>query len=171
VFPAQYWTRAATLGCWAWLVWLLLTWTATVEQLIFGGVLAALCGLAMAPLGSAVAPWSLLVPRRLVAALALAGYTASRIVRANVSLARRVWAPSRPLASGLVIVSTRARTDGELAATGVLTSLIVDNQVVDLDRSERVLLYHAIGTPPAGERQRSINAPVEARVARVSGSG
>jgi multicomponent Na+:H+ antiporter subunit E len=167
VFWAQYGTRAATLACWAWLVWLLLTWTATAEQLIFGGALAVLCGLAMAPLGRVVAPWSLLVPRRLVAVLALAGYAGGRIVRANVSLARRVWAPSRPLASGMVVVSTRARTDGELAATGVLTSLVVDNQVVDLDRSERVLLYHTLEARPPGERENSINAPIEARIARV----
>jgi len=37
----------------------------------------------------------------------------------------------------MVIADTEATWDGELAATGLLTSLVADNQFVDLDRSER----------------------------------
>lgn len=159
--------RALALGLWAYGVWLILTWTATAEQLIFGAVLAALCGVAMAPLGNVVGPWKLLDPRRIVALLRLGGYAAVQIVRANVELARRIWAPSRPLASGMVIVPTLARTDGELAATGVITSLIVDNQIVDLDRSDNALQYHAVEIPMSEQPAEEINAPVERRIRRV----
>jgi multicomponent Na+:H+ antiporter subunit E len=158
--------RTFSLALWAYAVWLLLTWTATAEQLVFGAVLAAGCGLAMAPLGTVVAPWTLLAPRRLIAIVRLGGYAAVQVLRANVALARRIWAPSRPLTSGMVIVRTQARTDGELAATGVITSLIVDNQLVDLDRSERVLQYHVVELPD-GDARAAINGPIERRVAKV----
>jgi multicomponent Na+:H+ antiporter subunit E len=158
--------RAVSLGIWAYVVWLLLTWTATAEQLLFGAGLALLCGFALAPLGAVVPPWRVLNPLRLLAIAGLLGHAAIRIVRANVSLAIRIWRPSRPLRSGMVIVPTTAHTDGELAAVGVITSLIVDNQIVDLDHSEALLQYHAVSVPE-GDRAEAINAPTERLVARV----
>jgi multicomponent Na+:H+ antiporter subunit E len=149
------------------MVWVLLTWTATAEQLLFGAGLALAVAVALAPLGPVVGPWQLFQPARLVAIARLAGYVAVHIVRANVALARRIWSPSRPLRSGMVIVPTMARTDGELAATGLITSLIVDNQVVDLDRKEHVLQYHAVAVPHGDDPAESINAPIERRLAKV----
>lgn len=167
----SYLGRAFALGIWAYGVWLLLTWTATAEQLIFGAVLAAGVGALLAPLGEVVGPWQPFAPRRFLAILRLTGYALSAIVRANVSLARRIWSPSRPLSSGMVVVPTTARTDGELAATGVITSLIVDNQVVDLDRSERVLQYHAVAIPLRGDASEEINKPVERLLHKVRRPG
>jgi multicomponent Na+:H+ antiporter subunit E len=158
--------NAARLTVWAYLVWLFLTWTATAEQLIFGLLLAIATGVVMAPLGDVVPPWRLLDPRRAWAICRLAGYGLAQIALANVRLAGRIWAPSRPLRSGMVIVATTARTDGELAASGLISSLIVDNQIVDLDRSEHVLQYHVVAVP-RGDRAEAINAPVERRVAAV----
>lgn len=159
--------RFVAVATWAYLAWLLITWTATAEQLIFGAVLSMGVGLAMAPLGDVLAPWALLDPRRLVWVFVLAGSAARRIVVANVSLARRSWSPSLPLRSGMIIVPTQARTDAELAATGLITSLIVDNQVVDLDRSKRSLQYHAVAVPE-GDRSEHINAPIERLLARIA---
>jgi multicomponent Na+:H+ antiporter subunit E len=159
--------RVCALAVWAYGVWLLLTWTVTAEQLLFGAVLALIVAVALAPLGPVVGPWRLLQPARLLAIARLAGYAAVHIVRANLGLARRIWSPSRPLRSGMLVVATGARTDGELAATAVIASLIVDNQIVDLDRSERVLQYHAVAVPESGDPAESINAPVERRVAGV----
>lgn len=164
----QYQRRALALALWAFAIWLVLTWTATPEQLIFGGMLALGAGLALAPLGPVVAPWTALRPDRVVAVVELALVAAVKIVRANISLARRIWMPSRPLRSGMLIVPTTARTDGELAATGLISSLIVDNQIVDLDRSEHALQYHAVALPH-GDRAEAINAPIERRVARIRG--
>jgi multicomponent Na+:H+ antiporter subunit E len=158
--------NAARLTVWAYAVWLFLTWTATAEQLIFGLLLAIATGVAMAPLGEVVAPWRLLDPRRAWAIGRLVGYGLTHIAWANVGLARRIWAPSRPLRSGMVVVPTIARTDGELAAAGLISSLIVDNQIVDLDRSEHELQYHVVAVP-RGDRAEAINAPVERRVAAV----
>lgn len=155
--------RALALAIWAYAAWLLLTWTVTAEQLTFGAILAILIGVALAPLGDVAAPWSVLDPRRLVALLRLTVESAVRVVRANISLSRRIWSPSRPLASGMVVVPTRMREDGELAAVGVITSLIVDNQIVDLDRRKHALQYHAVQVPEGSGKQKaeSVNAPVE----------
>jgi multicomponent Na+:H+ antiporter subunit E len=161
--------RALTLAAWAFAVWFLLTWTATVEQLIFGGALALTVGIAMAPLGEVVKPWRLLDPRRLLAVIQLLVAASVRVVRANLSLAHRIWAPSRPLSSGMVIVATELDTDAGLAATGLLTSLIVDNQIVDIDRTRHLLQYHAVAVPEGSRQARagSINAPIEVLVARI----
>lgn len=161
--------RALTLAIWAFAVWLLLTWTVTAEQLVFGALLALAVGVVMAPLGPVVSPWRLLDPRRLFGVVALFLSAAVRIVRANVGLARRIWLPSRPLASGMVIVPTGLHTDAGLGATGLITSLIVDNQIVDLDRDENVLQYHAIAVPEGSkaEQAEAINTPVERLIARI----
>lgn len=67
----------------------------------------------------------------------------------------------------MIIVPTKATSDGELAAIGVLTSLVVDNQLVDLDRSEHVLQYHAMAVPKGSPRD-TVNGPIENRVIAVA---
>jgi multicomponent Na+:H+ antiporter subunit E len=155
------------LTVWAFAVWILLTWTATVENLLVGAAVALVCGFALAPLGEVVGPWSVLKPHRLAALAMLAASCAVHIVVANLSLTRRILAPSRPLRSGMLIVATEARSDGELAATGLLTSLVVDNQFVDLDRGRHRLQYHAMAVPD-GPARESVNAPIERRVIAVA---
>ncbi|OBA80328.1 sodium:proton antiporter [Mycobacterium sp. 1164966.3] len=161
--------RVAALTAWAYGVWILLTWTATLEDLLVGAVVAVGCGIAFAPLGAVVGPWAALPPRRIVALVKLVAECARRIVTANLTLSRRILSPSRPLRSGMVIVATDARSDGELATTGVLTSLVVDNQLVDLDRVRHRLQYHAMAVPQ-GPARESVNAPLERRVLAVSRS-
>jgi multicomponent Na+:H+ antiporter subunit E len=155
--------RYVALFGWAYLIWVLLTWTLTLEQQLVGVGVALLVAAAMWPLGQVPGPWRLLEPRRLLGLLRLLGEGLWRVVGANVSLARRIWAPSRPLSSGMVIVPTAQRTDAGLAVTGSITSLVVDNQIVDLDRKRHELAYHAVRVPH-GNRQHpedDINAPIE----------
>jgi multicomponent Na+:H+ antiporter subunit E len=161
--------RFFALGIWAYVVWLLLTWTATAEQLVFGGLLASAVALALMAFGPVATPWGLFAPRRFWAVLRLLVAAAGRIVRANVSLAARIWNLHRPLHSGMIILPTAVHTDGELAATGLITSLIVDNQIVDLDRSAAELQYHAVAVPEGTPRQQAdaVNAPTERLVGRV----
>jgi multicomponent Na+:H+ antiporter subunit E len=159
--------RVAALTAWAYAVWILLTWTATVEGLLVGAVVALGCAIALAPLGEVVGPWTALRPRLLGALLMLGAKCAGRIVIANLSLTRRILLPSRPLRSGMVVVATEARSDGEVAATGILTSLVVDNQLVDLDRSRHRLQYHAMAVAE-GPARESVNGPLERRVIAVS---
>lgn len=156
------------LAAWCFLVWILLTWTATAEQLVFGLIVSVLAALALAPLGPVVGPWSLLRPRRLLAVVRLGGFALARIVAANLSLTRRIWSPARPLSSGMVIVPTQTESDGEVAATALITSLIVDNQLVDLDRRRAEFQYHVVSTPQ-GDAYDEINGPVERRVRAVRG--
>ena len=161
--------RVVALCCWTFLVWVLLTWTSMVEVLLFGAAVALTTSVALAPLGDAVRPWRALQPRRLAVAGRLALIAAGQVVTANLRLARRIWAPGRPLRSGMVIAATHESSECGLTAVGLLTSVIVDNQLVDVDRSGQQLQYHAIAAPDGGpERVReAINGPVERLVSRL----
>jgi len=155
--------RVAALFCWAFLVWVLLTWTLAPEQMYFGAAVAAAVAVALAPLGEVARPWRLLHPRRLAAVCTLMVAAAGRIVTANLRLACRIWAPARPLRSGMVIAATRERSPGGLTAVALLTSVVVDNQLVDLDLSAHRLQYHAVAVPDgdAWQVRQAINGPVE----------
>jgi multicomponent Na+:H+ antiporter subunit E len=159
----QVLSRLMGLWCWAYLVWTLLTWTLTVEQVLFGVFIAAAVAAALAPLGEVAGPWRLLRPRALAGSARLLLSAAWRILLANLELSRRIWNPRRPLASGMVITPTRERTDWGLAATGVISSLIVDNQITDLDAHAHELQYHAVEVPDGGKEKayQQINGPVE----------
>ena len=69
----------------------------------------------------------------------------------------------------MVIVPTTESSDGGLAAVGLITSLIVDNQIVDLDRATHRLQYHAVAVPSldpvraSGSDQRTAGAAVAVR--------
>jgi multicomponent Na+:H+ antiporter subunit E len=151
------------LSCWCYLVWILLTWTWTLEQLLFGAVISLLVGFALAPLGKVAGPWRLLTPRGACTALRLAGTALVRIPVSNVRLAVRIWRPSRPLRSGMVVVPTAERTDLGLTTVGLITSLIVDNQLVDLDRKNHLLQYHTVDVLEGGREasRAAINGPIE----------
>ena len=159
----QVLSRLIGLWCWAYLVWVLLTWTLTVEQLLFGAAIALAVAVALAPLGEVAGPWRLLRPRALAGGVWLLVAAAGRVLLANLRLARRIWDPRRPLASGMVITPTRERQDWGLAAVGVISSLIVDNQITDLDARAHELQYHAVAVPDGGPEQvrAQINGPVE----------
>lgn len=155
---------------WLFALWLLLTWAPfTVEQELFGAVFAVGVAVVIAPFGEVMRPWLLVDPRRLAALGRLLVETPVRIVRANVSLALRIWSPSRPLASGMLIVPTQARSAGAVTAVGLISSLVVDNQLIDVDRRRHRLQYHAVAVPAGGPAQRraAINGPVEKMLAPV----
>jgi multicomponent Na+:H+ antiporter subunit E len=150
--------RVAALFCWAYLVWVLLTWTLTLEQLLFGAAFALAVAVVLAPLGEVAEPWQLLRRRRLAATAALLLLAARRIVLANLRLSRLIWDPrlrlrDGPLRSGMIIVPTQARSAGQLTAVGLITSVIVDNQLTDLDPSRAELQYHAVEVPDGGTGQ------------------
>jgi multicomponent Na+:H+ antiporter subunit E len=160
---SELFRRAFALACWCYLIWVLLSWTRTAEQLLVGAGISVLAGIALAPLGRVAGPWRLLVPRNARAALKLLGTALVKVPVANVRLAVRIWRPSRPLRSGMVVVPTRERTDLGLTTVGLVTSLIVDNQIVDLDRRRHLLQYHAVDVPEgdAEQKRAAINEPVE----------
>lgn len=155
--------RLIALWCWGYLVWVLLTWTRTVEQQVYGVCIAAAVAVALAPLGEVAGPWRLLRPRALAGGAWLLIAAAGRVLLANLRLGRRIWDPRRPLASGMVITPTRERQDWGFAAVGVISSLIVDNQITDLDVRRHELQYHAVAVPRGGQKKayQEINGPVE----------
>lgn len=159
----SYAARAFALAAWCLIVWILLTWTVTLEQYAFGIGISIAVGLALAPLGPVVAPWAALTPRRLWRILALLVTSLGRIVAANLKLAARIWAPSRPLRSGMVITPTTQRSVFGLTVVGLVTSVVVDNQLIDVDRRRGQLQYHAVAVPDRGPRNARalINGPVE----------
>jgi multicomponent Na+:H+ antiporter subunit E len=69
----------------------------------------------------------------------------------------------------MVIVGTEVDSEGELTAVGLVTSLIVDNQLIDIDRARHQMLFHTVwvdSLDPSVNRQE-INGPVEARVQAI----
>lgn len=160
--------RVLALACWTYLVWVLLTWTLTLEMQLFGVGFALVVAVALAPLGEVAGPWALLTPRRLGGAVRLVTAAGGQIVLANLKLSRLIWHPrlrrlDGPLRSGMVIVPTDYERAGQLTAVGLITSLIVDNQITDLDRSRRELQYHAVEVPEGGPEQAraAVNGPAE----------
>jgi multicomponent Na+:H+ antiporter subunit E len=148
---------ASSLFIWGYSAWLLLTWTVAAEQLICGALVAAAMTAIMLPLmDGVVRPWALLHPRRAAAAARLLPVCLVRIAVANLRLARRIWSPRRPLAPGMVVVPTTLDSEAGLAGVGLLSSLIVDNQLVDLDRDQHRLQYHAVSVPPPGSNRAEI---------------
>jgi multicomponent Na+:H+ antiporter subunit E len=162
------WSRLLALWCWAELTWTLLTFTASIEQIVTGFVVSVAVALACAPLGSVAGPCALLRPRRIVPILVLAGAVAWRVVAANIALSRLIWS-GRPPHSGMLVVPTAARSDAEVAATGLLTSLIVNAQLVDVDRHRCQMQYHAVTVESldADRNRATINGPIEDRVIGV----
>jgi multicomponent Na+:H+ antiporter subunit E len=160
---AGYLRRLLALAAWGLIVWVIETWTLTVEQLVIGVMVALAAAAALAPLGDIAPPWRLLDPRIFWRLVVLLVDASRRVVLANLRLARRIWLPSRPLRPGMVIVPTEMRTEGGLTAVGIVTSVIVDNQLVDIDRSRHELQYHAVAVTTEEPEQNSqqMNAPVE----------
>ena len=155
--------RVVALAAWVFLAWGVLTWTFTLEQMIFGVGFSLAVAVALAPLGEATGPWWLVHPRRLPAAVWLLLQAGRRVLMANLRLSARIWNPRLPLASGMLILPTAERTDGGLTAVGLITSLIVDNQLTDIDRGHNLLQYHAVAVPE-GDRNKAreaVNGPVE----------
>jgi multicomponent Na+:H+ antiporter subunit E len=155
-------TVAALFG-WSLLTWVILTWTRTAEQLAVGVAVAVIVAVALAPLGTAHGPWWFLTPRRLAAGLRLVVVSAGRVLTANLKLSARIWNPRRPLSSGMIVVATHEQREGGLAAVGLISSLAVDNQIVDVDRRTRHLQYHAVAVPEGSRRaaRNHVNGPVE----------
>lgn len=119
-----------------------MSWSTSREQLLYGLVTAVVAALAISPLGPAARPWLLVDPRRLARLVALAATSLGRILWANLMLARRVWSPSLPLRSGMLVIPTEMRSDAAVCAVALVSSVIVDNQLVDLDDGR--LQYHAV---------------------------
>lgn len=168
--PVELARRWLALLGWNFPAWLLLTGTTTRDSMLTGLVVSALVAAALAPLGRVVGPWTFVSPARLGPQLKLAGRMLVGITTANLELVRRTWSlPRTDVTPGMVIVPTRARSDAELTAVGMLTSLVVDNQFVDVDRSTHELLFHAIAVPQGGpeERRDEINRTIEDDVLEV----
>jgi multicomponent Na+:H+ antiporter subunit E len=148
--------------------WVLLTWTLSVQFMVYGVVIAVAVTVALAPVMRDTGTIRI-TPRRVLGVLALFAGSVRGIVAANLGLARRIWSPSLPLRSGMVEVPTRVRSEAGLGAVGIITSLIVDNQIVDVDRERHALLYHAIDVPDQEAAYGAVNGPVDAPIAALEG--
>jgi len=164
--------RRFALGVWAFAGWVLLTWTPfTWETEAVGLVAAGVTAVVLAPFGEVARPWLIADPRRLADVIRLLARTLRGIVVANLKLSRLILTPSLPVRSGMVVVPTAAHTDGGLAAVGLLSSLIVDNQIVDVDRTRHLLQYHAVSVPDGGREaaRAEINGPLERMLEPLTG--
>jgi multicomponent Na+:H+ antiporter subunit E len=154
---------AVAIWVWCMVAWTLLTWSASVEQLLTGALVSAAVAGCLSRLGGAVRPWRLLYPSRLRRLLALAGTVLWQSLRASARLALRAWSPGPPVRPGMLVVPTGARTAAEHTAVGLLSSLVVDNQLVDVDPERHTLQYHAVWVSDVDRQanRRRINGPIE----------
>ena len=158
---AHKWRELVALALWSGGAWALFTWQATVELMAYGAVVAVAVAVILSPLGPVARPWRLLRPGRLGRVAAVVVTSTARIVWANVVMAFRVWSPSRPIRTGMLVVPTDLRSEGGLTTLGLLGSIIVDHQLVDLDDGR--LQYHAVwvvSEDPEEARER-INGRLE----------
>ncbi|HEX6446221.1 MAG TPA: Na+/H+ antiporter subunit E [Streptosporangiales bacterium] len=147
---------------WCFLVWVVLTWTLTVEQLAFGVLAAALVTMGLSPRHRVPGPWRLFLPLNLYVFGRLLVLVVARVVVANVHLASLVWRPQIPVRSGMVVVPTRVSSSGSLTLVGLLSSLIVMNQIVDVDRERGQMQYHTVDAPAdTDEAYDTMNGPIE----------
>ncbi|MFD7160514.1 Na+/H+ antiporter subunit E [Kribbella sp. NPDC059898] len=160
---AVNWRTVGALTFWCFVAWLALTALLTVESVLAGLGVSLLVAWSLVRLGPVVRPW------RVVSMVRLTAFVAYQVLLANISLARRIWTPSLPLETGMVIVPTRFGDESRVAAVGIVSSLIVDNQIVDLDRSRHQLVYHCIAVPAEGHRYDEINGPLERRITALAG--
>jgi multicomponent Na+:H+ antiporter subunit E len=128
---------------------------------LYGAAASVFAAVAISPLGRAARPWLLLDVRRLGRLVALAASCLVRIVGANVALARRVWSPSLPLRSGMVVFPTEMKSDGAVCGVALVSSVIVDNQLVDIEPGR--FQYHAIwiDSTDTDDVYEAINGPLE----------
>src|SRR6202050_5232396 len=98
--------RVIALFCWAYGVWVLLTWTRTAEQLLFGAGIAGVVAVALAPLGEVAGPWRLLTPRALPGSAVLLALAVRQAIAANLRLSRLIWDPhlKQRLRTGMIII-------------------------------------------------------------------
>ncbi len=153
------------MTAWIFALWVIFTWTAAVEQLVWGTAVALLLAGPLAGTGRVARPWKALAPRRMWAASRLLAVYLARMTKANLGLARRIWTPRLPLRSGMVLVADPTTTDGSLTWLALMTSTIVDNQLVDVDDASppghRRLQYHGVWIPTFDP---------DANAARIEGS-
>ena len=137
----------------------------------YGAAVAVAVALILSPLGPVARPWRLLSPPRLGRLTAVVVTSAARIVWSNLVMAWRVWSPSRPIRTGMLVVPTDLRSEGGLTTLGLLGSIIVDHQLVDLDDGR--LQYHAVwvvSEDPEEARER-INGRLERLVRPLEENG
>ena len=89
--------------------------------------------------------------------------THSRISGATSARSKSV---KQRLRTGMIIIPTTQESAGGLTTVGLVTSAIVDNQLIDLDRSRKQLQYHAVEVPRPDQAVEHINGPVERILAR-----
>ena len=158
--------RTRGLAAWCFLAWLMLSLSVSVESLVTGLVLSLGAAAALSPLGEVPGPWTLLRPRRVGATAPPGGWAGGRLhAREPPDGPARVDAPPAA-AHGDGRRRDAARTDGQVGAVGLLTSLVVDNQVIDVDLDERTMLYHCVEVP-RGEPYDAVNGPVERRLLAI----
>src|ERR1700722_691139 len=118
--------RVLPLFCWSYAIWVLLTWTRTAEQLLFGAGIAAAVAVGLAPLGEVARPWRLLTPRKVAGIAALLALAVRQIIAANLRLSRLIWDPRlrQRLRTGMIIVPASQDTAGGPTAGRVVPSAL-----------------------------------------------
>lgn len=148
--------KILTLFVFAFLFWVAVTWSFDTASLVTGAVVAAALSFLLVGVGLDEAPL-LLLPNRLLWALAYVPMLLLYVIRANLDVAYRVLHPALPIRPGIV----RARTSLKSDAGRVLlaNSITLTPGTLSVDLIEDVLYIHRIHVPeedPDGDTERSL---------------
>ncbi len=141
-------------------IWLLLTWSFTREDVIAGAVLSVIVALLVGDF-LPTRPARLIAPLRWLLMLVYMPYFLWYCVKANLDVAYRVIHPEMPIRPGIVKVRTNLKT--ELGKTFLATSITLTPGTLVIDIVGQDLYVHWINVSGdnAEEHTREIVGPFE----------
>lgn len=128
-------------------IWLLLSWPFSVQELVVGAIAASIIAL-LTTRASGVVGDIRVTPRAFGAALAFAGVFLAALLRANVDVAFRVLRPSLPIAPGIVRIRTNLKTP--LARTLLANSITLTPGTITVETHGEVFFVHWISLGEGG---------------------
>lgn len=134
------------------LLWVLLTGSLSVDELLAGIIVAAAVSFISAPYIS-VLDGIRYQPMALVSVLMYLGYFFRELIRANFDLARRVLSPSLPISPELVEVETSLKSD--LGQMLLANSITLTPGTLSVDLYDDRILVHWIAAPDDVNLQRA----------------
>lgn len=126
------------------LLWILLTGSLAVEELIAGLIVAAVVSLISAPYIS-IFDGIKYSPMGLISVFTYLGYFFIALIRANFDMARRVLSPSLPISPELLEVETRL--ESKLGQMLLANSITLTPGTLSVELRHNKILVHWIAAP------------------------
>lgn len=148
--------KLLALFLFAFLVWMMVTWSFDPANLVLGALVASAVAWLLADVELEEAPL-LLLPQRLMWALAYVPVLFLYVVQANLDVAYRVLHPALPIRPGIVKARTRLKSPSGRVL--LANSITLTPGTLSVDLVDDVLYIHRINVPVEdadGDTERSL---------------